>query len=131
MGVKMIRIQCYDKYKVVNSDAEYRSVQGAAVVLHAMIQRPTRDICDCLAGMCIRQRIVYIYEGRMSVSLPRKVLYDTNVRCLTACQHRQPVLFFHCVLKYQPARCVGCCCCSCCTHMMLTMNRRDVAGGSR
>lgn len=29
----------------------------------------------------------------MSVSLQRKVLCDTRVRCLTACQHRQPVPF--------------------------------------
>jgi len=39
----------------------------------------------------------------MSVSLPRKVLCDTSGRCLTACQHREPVLFFHCILKYQAA----------------------------
>jgi len=42
-------------------------------------------------------------KGKCRLSLPRKVLCDTSARCLTACQHRKPVLFFHCVLKYRPA----------------------------
>jgi len=74
----------------------------------------------------------YIYEGQMSISLPRKVLCDTSVRCLTACQHWPPVLFFHCILKYQAALVMArWCCSSCCACMMLTMNRCDVADGSR
>ena len=42
-------------------------------------------------------------KGKCRLSLPRKVLCDTSARCLTACQQREPVLFFHCVLKYRVA----------------------------
>jgi len=104
----------------------------------AMIQRPNaaRSATGWHWQTCVYDSEWCIRGANVGVSLPRKVLCDTSARCLTACRHCQPVRPAHSEVPrgsddagwmasahrlLQLLR----------SYMMLTVNRRDMAGGRR